>query len=77
MSGDHDVASTHDFGTDISPPMVGRHRVVAYRFGGSRGRVMMAGATVIIVGSAKHSILFLNVRLEEGASVEDACCSRG
>jgi glucose-1-phosphate adenylyltransferase len=31
--------TTHDFGADILPAMVGRHRVVAYRFGGSSGRV--------------------------------------
>ena len=36
---DHDGDSTHDFGTDIIPSMMGRHRVMAYRFGGSRGRV--------------------------------------
>jgi glucose-1-phosphate adenylyltransferase len=36
---DHAGDSTHDFGTDILPSMVGRHRVVAYRFGGASGRV--------------------------------------
>ena len=36
---DHSGTSTHDFGTDILPLIVGRHRVVAYRFGGSSGRV--------------------------------------
>ena len=36
---DHGGDSTHDFGTDILPSMVGRHRVAAYRFGGTSGRV--------------------------------------
>jgi glucose-1-phosphate adenylyltransferase len=36
---DHGDDSTHDFGTDILPSMVGRHRVTAYRFGGTSGRV--------------------------------------
>ena len=36
---DHSGESTHDFGTDILPSMVGRHRVCAYRFGGASGRV--------------------------------------
>ncbi len=36
---DHGGDSTHDFGTDILPSMVGRHPVIAYRFGGARGRV--------------------------------------
>ena len=36
---DHGGDSTHDFGTDILPSMVGRHRVIAYRFGGTSGRV--------------------------------------
>ena len=36
---DHTGDSTHDFGADILPSMVGRHRVVAYRFGGASGRV--------------------------------------
>jgi len=39
LHADHDNESTHDFGTDILPTIVGQHRVVAYRFGGSRGRV--------------------------------------
>ena len=29
----------HDFGKDILPSMVGTHRVIAYRFGGTSGRV--------------------------------------
>ena len=36
---DHRTESTHDFGRDILPSMVGHHRVVAYRFGGASGRV--------------------------------------
>jgi glucose-1-phosphate adenylyltransferase len=37
---DHDDdASSHDFGKDIIPSIVGSKRVVAYRFGGSSGRV--------------------------------------
>jgi glucose-1-phosphate adenylyltransferase len=36
---DHAGDSTHDFGADILPAMVGRHRVIAYRFGGTSGRV--------------------------------------
>ena len=36
---DHGGDSTHDFGADILPSMVGRHRVNAYRFGGTSGRV--------------------------------------
>ncbi len=36
---DHEGDSTHDFGKDIFPSMVGTHRVIAYRFGGSSGRV--------------------------------------
>ncbi len=36
---DHGGDSTHDFGADILPSMVGRHRVTAYRFGGTSGRV--------------------------------------
>jgi glucose-1-phosphate adenylyltransferase len=36
---DHNGDSTHDFGKDILPSIVGAHRVVAYRFGGSTGRV--------------------------------------
>jgi glucose-1-phosphate adenylyltransferase len=36
---DHGSDSTHDFGTDILPSLVGTHRVIAYRFGGTSGRV--------------------------------------
>jgi glucose-1-phosphate adenylyltransferase len=40
LHGDHDDdASSHDFGKDIIPSIVGSKRVVAYRFGGSSGRV--------------------------------------
>ena len=138
---DHAISTTHDFGSDIIPAMVGRNRVVAYRFGGSRGRVtadhywrdvgtldafyeanmdllrpvpamdlyqddwsirtyegqhpparsvpgrsgreaeivncMLAGGTLIIGGSARHSILFPNVRLEEAATVEDSLLFQG
>ena len=31
--------STHDFGKDILPSIAGKRRVLAYRFGGSTGRV--------------------------------------
>ncbi len=31
--------SSHDFGKDLLPRMIGSHRVVAYEFGGTRGRV--------------------------------------
>ena len=33
------AGSTHDFGKDILPAIVRTHRVVAYRFGGTSGRV--------------------------------------
>lgn len=37
---DHDREdSSHDFGKDILPRMIGSHRVHAYGFGGARGRV--------------------------------------
>ena len=36
---DHGGDSTHDFGRDILPSIVGAHRAIAYRFGGSSGRV--------------------------------------
>jgi glucose-1-phosphate adenylyltransferase len=39
LKEDHDRDSSHDFGKDIIPSMVGAHRIVAYRFGGSSGRV--------------------------------------
>ncbi len=31
--------SSHDFGKDLIPRLIGTHKVYAYRFGGSRGRV--------------------------------------
>ena len=138
---DHNGDSTHDFGADILPSMVGRDRVVAYRFGGAKGRVsadqywrdvgtidayyeanmdllrpvpamdlyqddwsirtyegqhpparsvpgssgreaeivncMLAGGSLIIGASARHSILFPNVRLEEGAAVEGSILFQG
>ena len=138
---DHTGDSTHDFGADILPSMVGRDRVVAYRFGGAKGRVtadqywrdvgtidayyeanmdllrpvpamdlyqddwsirtyegqhpparsvpgrsgreaeivncMLAGGSLIIGASARHSILFPNVRLEEGAAVEGSILFQG
>ena len=141
LHADHEGDSTHDFGTDILPSMVGRHRVVAYRFGGSRGRVtadhywrdvgtidayyeanmdllhpvpamdlyqgdwairtyegqhpparsvpgpsgreaeivncMLAAGTLIIGSAARHSILFPNVRIEEGAVVESSILFHG
>ena len=39
LHDDHGSESTHDFGRDILPAIVGTHRVVAYRFGGTIGRV--------------------------------------
>lgn len=33
------VGSSHDFGTDIFPRLLASHRVCAYEFGGTRGRV--------------------------------------
>jgi len=39
LQKDHDSDSMHDFGKDILPSMVGTHRVIAYRFGGTSGRV--------------------------------------
>ncbi len=37
---DHDDdTSNHDFGTDILPRLIERHKVMAYRFGGPTGRV--------------------------------------
>jgi glucose-1-phosphate adenylyltransferase len=36
---DHSRDSSHDFGKDILPSMVGVHRMNAYRFGGTSGRV--------------------------------------
>ena len=39
LHDDHGDNSTHDFGADILPSIVGRRRVHAYRFGGASGRV--------------------------------------
>ena len=39
LHADHSEESTHDFGKDILPSMVGTHPMVAYRFGGPSGRV--------------------------------------
>src|SRR6266853_114744 len=39
LQEDHATDSTHDFGRDILPSILSRHRVVAYRFGGPSGRV--------------------------------------
>jgi glucose-1-phosphate adenylyltransferase len=36
---DHNRDSTHDFGKDILPVVVHTHRAIAYRFGGTSGRV--------------------------------------
>jgi len=36
---DHNRNGSHDFGKDILPSIVTTHRVMAYRFGGSSGRV--------------------------------------
>jgi glucose-1-phosphate adenylyltransferase len=37
---DHNnTGSSHDFGKDIFPSIIGSHRVMAYRFGGTSGRV--------------------------------------
>jgi glucose-1-phosphate adenylyltransferase len=131
---DHNRDSNHDFGKDILPSIVGTHRVTAYRFGGTSGRVttdrywrdvgtidayyeanmdllqplpaidlyqgdwpirtyegqhpparsvhgrsgreaeivncMLASGTLVVGGTLRHSILFPNVRVEEGALVE-------
>ena len=40
LRADHSCAdSSHDFGKDLIPRMIKTHKVFAYRFGGSRGRV--------------------------------------
>ena len=141
LHADHSEESMHDFGKDILPSMVGRHRMVAYRFGGSSGRVtadrywrdvgtidayyeanmdllqpmpamdlyqgdwpirtyegqhpparsvpgksgreadivncMLASGTLIVGGTLRHTILFLNVRVEEGAVVENSLLFQG
>jgi glucose-1-phosphate adenylyltransferase len=137
---DHNRDSAHDFGKDIIPSMVGAHRLMAYRFGGTSGRVtadrywrdvgtidayyeanmdllepmpaidlyqgdwpirtyegqhpparsvhgksgreaeivncMLASGTLIVGGTLRHSILFPNVRVEEGARVEHSLLFR-
>ena len=138
---DHSDDSTHDFGSDILPSMVGVHRVNAYRFGGTSGRVtadrywrdvgtidayyqanmdllqavppldlyqmdwpirtyegqhpparsvpgksgreaeivncMLASGTLTVGGTLRHVILFPNVRVEEGAVVENSVLFHG
>lgn len=39
LRSDHRTDSSHDFGKDIFPAIVGTHRVMPYRFGGTSGRV--------------------------------------
>jgi glucose-1-phosphate adenylyltransferase len=39
LHDDHNRDSNHDFGKDILPSIVGTHRISAYRFGGTSGRV--------------------------------------
>jgi glucose-1-phosphate adenylyltransferase len=39
LQEDHRANSTHDFGRDILPSILGSRRVMAYRFGGTSGRV--------------------------------------
>jgi glucose-1-phosphate adenylyltransferase len=39
LEDDHGATSSHDFGKDILPAIVGTHHVSAYRFGGASGRV--------------------------------------
>jgi glucose-1-phosphate adenylyltransferase len=138
---DHSRDSTHDFGKDILPSMLGAHLVSAYRFGGTTGRVtvdrywrdvgtidtyydanmdllqpmppidlyqgdwpirtyegqhpparsvhgrsgreaeivncMLASGTLIVGGTLRHVILFPNVRVEEGAVVENSLLFEG
>jgi glucose-1-phosphate adenylyltransferase len=139
---DHDDEnSSHDFGKDILPSMVGTNRVGVYRFGGTSGRVtadrywrdvgtidayyeanmdllhpvpaidlyqgdwsirtyegqypparsvpgrsgreaeivncMLASGTLIVGGTLRHTILFPNVRVEEGAVVESSLLFEG
>ncbi len=133
--------SEHDFGKDIFPSLVHSHKVYAYGFGGTKGRVtqdrywrdvgtidayyeanmdllkpqpsidlyqtdwpirsydnqsppartvagksgkeasivncLLASGTVISGGSIKHSILFPNSRVEEGAVVETSLLFEG
>ena len=138
---DNRSESTHDFGRDILPSMVGDHCVVAYRFGGTSGRVtadrywrdvgtidayyeanmdllrplpkmdlyqgdwpirtyegqhpparsvpgrsgreaeivncMLASGTLIVGGTVRHTILFPNVRVDEGACVDSSLLFQG
>src|SRR5712691_2776310 len=138
---DHSGDSAHDFGKDILPSMIGTHPVIAYRFGGTSGRVtadrywrdvgtidayyeanmdllqpvpamdlyqrdwpirtyegqhpparsvpgrsgreaeivncMLASGTLIVGGTLRHTILFPNVRIEEGAVVENSLLFQG
>jgi glucose-1-phosphate adenylyltransferase len=138
---DHSEDSGHDFGKDILPAVVGSHRVNAYRFGGTSGRVtadnywrdvgtidtyyaanmdllqplpaidlyqgnwpirtyegqhpparsvhgmsgreaeivncMLASGTLIVGGTLRHAILFPNVRVEDGAVVENSLLFEG
>jgi glucose-1-phosphate adenylyltransferase len=138
---DHCSESTHDFGKDILPSIVGTHRVFAYRFGGISGRVtpdhywrdvgaidayyeanmdllkpippmdlyqgdwpirtyegqhpparsvpgksgreaeivncMLASGTLVVGGTLRHVILFPNVRVEQGAVVENSLLFQG
>ena len=138
---DHDRESSHDFGKDILPSIIATHRVMAYPFGGTSGRVsadrywrdvgtidayyeanmdllkpvpamdlyqgdwpirtyegqhpparsvpgrsggeaeivncMLASGTLIVGGTARHAILFPNVRIEEGAVVESSLLFQG
>jgi glucose-1-phosphate adenylyltransferase len=39
LHADHGEHSTHDFGKDILPSIIRTHRVMAYHFGGTSGRV--------------------------------------
>src|ERR1041385_2950333 len=39
LNQDHERDSSHDFGKDILPSIVGTHPAIAYRFGGTSGRV--------------------------------------
>jgi glucose-1-phosphate adenylyltransferase len=141
LQQDHESDSSHDFGRDILPAIVPTHRVAAYRFGGTSGRVtadrywrdvgtvdayyeanmdllkplppidlyqgdwpirtyegqhpparsvpgrsgreaeivncMLASGTLIIGGTVRHTILFPNVRVEEGAVIESSLLFQG
>lgn len=141
LKDDHETESSHDFGRDILPTLVSSGRVVAYRFGGSAGRVtadrywrdvgtldayyeanmdllrplppmdlyqgdwpirtyegqhpparsvpgasgreaeivncMLASGTLIVGGSVRHTLLFPNVRVDEGAVIESCLLFQG